>query len=47
LSTFKEVKIIGVDRDEKILTKARENLKDYEERVKLVCASYKDLEKIL
>jgi len=47
LSTFKEVKIIGVDRDEKILAKARENLKDYEERVKFVCASYKDLEKIL
>ena len=47
LSTFKEVKIIGVDKDKKILAKAKENLKNYEKRIKLIHASYADLEKIL
>ena len=47
LSNFDNVKIIWVDRDPKILEIAKQNLKDYENRVKFVQNSYKNLEKIL
>ena len=47
LEKYKDSKLIAVDRDEKVLSKAKENLSSYLDRVKFVLSSYWDLEKIL
>lgn len=47
LEKYKEVRLIAVDRDKNILSKAKENLKDYLDRVEFVLSSYGKLENIL
>ena len=47
LSKFENLKLVWVDKDPIILSKAKENLKDFENRIQFVNASYKDLDKIL
>lgn len=47
LKTFKDVKIIGLDRDESALAISRERLSEFEGRVTLVHAVYDQIEKVL
>ncbi|NPA52450.1 MAG: 16S rRNA (cytosine(1402)-N(4))-methyltransferase RsmH [Aquificae bacterium] len=47
LKNFPEKKIIGIDKDEYALKRAKERLKDFEGRYTLVKSSYKDIDEIL
>ena len=47
LQTLPHIKIIGIDKDEYALKRAKENLKEFKDRVVLVKSPFKDVDKVL
>jgi len=47
LEKYKNAKLIAIDRDKKILSTAKKNLKNYLNRVKFILSSYWELDKII
>jgi 16S rRNA (cytosine1402-N4)-methyltransferase len=43
----KEVRIVGIDRDQKALSAAAERLAPFSDRVELICGNFRDLAKLL